>query len=154
VYLLYEIGFTFWLFFLILHIYFDWFINNIEFMKLNLFGGKNKEHNYLELTPYRIHKHEEREDGMIDVLVPRFKSDFAKKFFSRAVKGSYIKANLDEFGTATWLLIDGERNVEKIGAELVVKFGDKVEPVYERLTRFLTDLHRYNFISFIELKKG
>jgi hypothetical protein len=91
---------------------------------------------------------------MVNVLIPRFKSDFAKKLFSKAVRSQFIKANLDEFGSATWLLIDGNRKVERIGAELLDKFGDKVEPVYDRLTRFLTDLHRYNFISFIELKKG
>lgn len=106
------------------------------------------------MTPVRVHRHEEREDGMVNVLIPRFKSNFAKKLFSKAVSSPYIKANLDEFGTATWLLIDGNRNVQNIGEALVEKFGEKVEPVYERLTRFLTDLHRYNFISFIELKKG
>jgi len=123
-------------------------------MSFSFFGRKNKEYNYLSMTPVRVHRHEEREDGMVNVLIPRFKSNFAKKLFSKAVSSPYIKANLDEFGTATWLLIDGNRNVQNIGEALVEKFGEKVEPVYERLTRFLTDLHRYNFISFIELKKG
>ncbi|MFH1049802.1 MAG: PqqD family protein [bacterium] len=123
-------------------------------MSLNFFGKKKKEHNYLVLTPVRNREHEEREDGMVNVLIPRFKSEFAKKFFTKAVKTPNIKANLDEFGTATWLLIDGQKNVEEIGKGLIEKFGETIEPVYDRLTRFLTNLHRYNFISFIELKKG
>ena len=122
-------------------------------MKLNFFAGKKKEYNYLLLTPVRNHGHEDRDDGLVNVLIPRFKSEFAKKFLSRAVRTPFIKANLDEFGSAAWILIDGHKNVEEIGKDLLEKFGEKIEPVYDRLTRFLTDLHRYNFISFIELQR-
>ncbi len=123
-------------------------------MKFNFFGKKKNEYNYLSLTPVRVHKYEDRDDGMVNILIPRFKSEFAKKFFSKAVRSEFIKANLDEFGTATWKLIDGRKNVEQIGKGLIEKYGETIEPVYERLTKFLTDLHRYNFISFIELQKG
>lgn len=123
-------------------------------MRFNLFKKKKSELNYLELTPVRNHKYEDREDGMINVLIPKFSSDFSKKYINKHLKYPYIKANLDEFGTETWRLMDGESNVELIGNKLIEKFGKKIEPVYDRLTKFLTELHRYNFIYFKELKKG
>jgi len=123
-------------------------------MGFNRFKKKESEHNYLELTPVRNHEHEDREDGMIDVLVPKFSSDFSKKYINKHLKYPNIKANLDEFGTETWLLMNGKTNVKEIGQKLIDKFGEKIEPVYDRLTKFLTELHKNNFITFKELTKG
>lgn len=123
-------------------------------MKLKLFKKKETEHNYLELTPIRMKESEEREDGQFDILVPKFKSNIAKKIFEPRMKSPYFKANLDEFGTEAWKLIDGDKNVQVIGEQLLNKYGEKIEPVYDRLTEFLTNLHRYEFITFKELKKG
>jgi hypothetical protein len=119
-----------------------------------LFKKKKTEYNYLTMTPVRIHEHIVKEDGNIDVLVPKFKGDFVKRLFGKSLKSEYIKANLDEFGTATWTFIDGNVNVEQIGKKLVEKFGESIEPVYDRLTQFLTNLHKYKFITFKELSKG
>jgi hypothetical protein len=123
-------------------------------MKFNFFKKQKSEYNYMVLTPVQNHKSEVREDGMVNVLIPKFKSEFAKKLFAKSLKSHYIKANLDEFGTSTWNLIDGLNNVEQIGKKLIEEFGENIEPVYERLTTFLTNLHRYNFIKFKELSKG
>jgi hypothetical protein len=59
---------------------------------------------------------------------------------------------LDEFGSETWLQLNGKQNVSAIGEKLVLKFGEKIEPVEERLTRFLTNLYLQGFISFNEIK--
>ncbi|MFC2131853.1 PqqD family protein [Bacteroidota bacterium] len=123
-------------------------------MRFNIFKKKESEHNYLELTPIRNHEHEDREDGMINVLVPKFSSNFSKKHINKHLKYPYIKANLDEFGTETWLLMNGKTNVKEIGQKLIDKFGEKIDPVYDRLTKFLTELHKNNFITFKELTKG
>jgi hypothetical protein len=123
-------------------------------MKFNNFFKKKSEYNYLELTPFKLKESELGEDGLVNVLIPRFKNKYAIKYFTRNLKSNYIKANLDEFGSETWALIDGKNSVHQIGQQLSEKFGDKIEPVYERLTTFFTNLHRYNFISFLELKKG
>ncbi len=123
-------------------------------MRLNILKKKESEHNYMELTPVRNHSHETKEDGMIDVLVPKFSSDFSKKYVNKHLKYPYIRANMDEFGTETWLLMDGNTNVEEIGQRLIDKFGETIDPVYDRLTKFLTELHKNNFITFKELTKG
>lgn len=125
-------------------------------MLLNPFTKKNKLEsiNYLELTPAVKHTHEIRSDGMINVLIPRFTNSIAKTLFQPAKKSTYIKANLDEFGSATWLLIDGSKKVNQIADLLLEKFGERIEPVNERLTMFLTHLYKNGFINFLELQKG
>ncbi|MFA6569696.1 MAG: PqqD family protein [Bacteroidota bacterium] len=114
---------------------------------------KNKNLNYLDLTPYALHKHELKPDGLVDVLVPRFKNKFFEKAFLPRRKSPYIKANLDTFGSETWLLINGKNKVGTIVELLSEKFGDSVQPATERVTLFFTQLYSNNFISFIELER-
>jgi hypothetical protein len=121
---------------------------------LSLFKKRKSEDiNYLDLTPYRLYGHDLREDGLIDVLVPRFTDKFFGKFLQPSLKKPFIKANFDEIGSAVWLEINGERKVEEIIANLNEMFGDKIHPVFERVTLFLSQLHRNGFIKFHELKK-
>lgn len=110
--------------------------------------------NYLELTPLAKHSYEIRSDGQLDVLVPRFKTELAKKFLMPRGKSPYIRANLDEFGSEVWLLLDGNKKVKQIAEALLAKFGERIEPVNQRLTMFLTQLYRNGFIIFLELEKG
>ncbi len=121
---------------------------------MSFFSSKvQKDFNYLEMTPRRIHGYEVNESGMIDVLVPKFKNELLKKIFIPSNKSQYIRANLDEFGSETWKLIDGENKVSIIADTLNDKFGEKIQPVHQRLTMFLTNLYRNGFISFIEIER-
>jgi len=121
-----------------------------------MFGEKKKKKdlNYLKLTPVRLHECKVKDDGLADVLVPKFNNKFARKHFSKFLKSPYIRANLDDKGSATWLLMDGETKVEEIAEELDEKFGEEIHPVTDRLIKFLNDLYRNGFITFKELKKG
>lgn len=114
---------------------------------------KKRELNYLEMTPIAIYSHEFNSDGKIDVLVPRFSDKVLGKLLQPRLKNKYIKANLDEFGSATWQLIDGNNSVTRIGELLTEKFGEQIQPVYDRLTLFLTQLYNAGFISFKELER-
>jgi len=113
---------------------------------------KRKELNLLELTPVIIHKHQINEDGLVDVLVPRFKSKFMQRFIPRG-RSPYIRANLDEIGSKVWLLIDGKKKVGDIAIILKEELKEKVEPVYDRLYLFMNQLYQNGFIFFSELKK-
>lgn len=113
---------------------------------------KKQNINLLELTPIRKHNHQINEDGLVDVLVPRFKSNFMQKLIPKG-RSPYIKANLDEIGSRVWLLMDGNRKVIEIAETLKKEMAEKVEPVYERLHLFLTQLYQNGFIYFLELKK-
>ncbi|HAB51638.1 MAG TPA: PqqD family protein [Ignavibacteriales bacterium] len=111
----------------------------------------NSSINYLELTPKRVYNYEVESSGKISVLVPKFKNKLLVNFLAPRLKAPYIKAKLDDFGSLTWIEMDGTKNVESISQLLTDKFGDKVQPANERLTKFLTQLYQYNFITFNEI---
>jgi hypothetical protein len=112
-----------------------------------------KGKNYMELTPVRMHEHRYRDGNLIDVLAPRFSDRFFGKLLQPKLRNKYIRANLDEIGSRTWELIDGERQVHQIIEELRALFGEKIEPATDRLIMFLTQLYRNGFITFREIRK-
>ncbi|AFH49861.1 Hypothetical protein IALB_2156 [Ignavibacterium album JCM 16511] len=117
---------------------------------------KNKnlsEVNYLELTPIRNYNHIEEEKNKVSVLVPRFTNKFLVKYLVPRLKSPDIKVKLDKFGSAAWLKADGNKNVQLICDELLSEFGEEINPVVERVTKFYTQLYQYQFISFKELKE-
>jgi len=107
--------------------------------------------NYLELTPVRNYDHLVEENGLVSVFVPKFDIKWIDKIMSKIIKSRFFKAKLDEFGTETWLEMDGTKSVQFISNRLSQKFGEKIYPVDERLTKFLSELYKYSFITFKEL---
>jgi hypothetical protein len=122
----------------------------IVFRKAN----KNSiSYNYLELTPVKLYKEEIGDDGLVNILIPRFTSSFAVKYLLPKMRSPNLKIKLDEIGSETWMLLDGEKKVNDISGKLQEKFGEKIHPVNERLTTFLTQLYKQKFISFKEIKE-
>ena len=107
--------------------------------------------NYLELTPIRNYDHLVEENGLVSVFVPKFDIKWIDRIMSKIIKSRFFKAKLDEFGTETWLEMDGNKSVQLISNRLSQKFGEKIYPVDERLTKFLSELYKYSFITFKEL---
>jgi hypothetical protein len=111
-----------------------------------MFGKKKPQVNVLTLTPNRLLEHEYRDDNQINVLVPRFSVAFLQRLMPKK-RSPYIKANLDELGTATWELIDGHRTVSEIAESLSAKYDGQLEQPYERVAAFIQAMHRNNFIA-------
>lgn len=105
-----------------------------------------------DLTPFKLVEHEVGENNLVTVLLPKFQNKFAVKYFQPKIKSPNIKLKLDEIGSAVWLAIDNKKNVGVIARELVEVFGDKIQPVEERLPKFLTQLYEQKLITFEELK--
>lgn len=79
-------------------------------------------------------------DGIVTVLEKQ--NHKIQKFF-RKLKFKipmYKKITLDEYSSAVFLQIDGRKTVEKIGENLEAEFGEKVQPLYERLLLFLNHI--------------
>ncbi len=76
-----------------------------------------------------------------------FYARIAQKFFS-SPKISHI--SLDEFGSFVWQCIDGKSDIYEIGVKVKEEFGEKAEPIYERLTRFMEILKQAGYIRFAE----
>lgn len=114
---------------------------------------KTNKLNILNLTPKRLLDYEVNNDGLINVLVPRFKNHFLQKLAFQK-RTPYIKANLDKIGSITWELIDGKRTSADIANLLTEKYGEELKQVYERIGIFLQKLNQNNFITFIEIMKN
>jgi hypothetical protein len=108
-----------------------------------------KKLNFLEATPVRVSEHRVEEDGKVTIVVPKFRNHaFNHWFLGRRPKNFLI--HLDQFGTDTWLQIDGKKNAGEICSELAEKGMDSPE---ERVTKFLTTLYEQRYITFREIEE-
>lgn len=109
---------------------------------------KLKDQNYLEKIPTRREdKKWTHDDKGIITLEIENKGVFnkiAQKLFKKP-KVSYI--HLDEMGSFIWPLIDGEINISSLGEKVESHFGDKANPLYERLSKYIQILESYGFVT-------
>ncbi len=110
----------------------------------------------LDLVPIRLLNHEEREEGKLNILLPRFRRSWLANFLASLNKEQLIRIKLDEFGSSAWLLIDGTKPVQTICDELEQKYPEKLDPLSEtaeRVNTFMSVLYQQRFISFQQLQK-
>lgn len=110
---------------------------------------KTKKENYLEQVPVRNPEFswKENDQGIVtvDLVHKGFFDKLAQKLWVTP-KVSHIK--LDRFGSFVWMQIDGSRNLMEIGCLVREEFGDKAEPLYERLSKFMMTLKDNGFVTF------
>jgi hypothetical protein len=111
-----------------------------------------KNANFLDLTPIRIISEEVNSDNIVTLLVPKFTSKFGMKYLQPKVKSPFMKMKLDELGSVSWLAIDGKKKVDEIIKDLDKRLGEKIRPVDERFTKFLTILYNEKYITYEEVK--
>lgn len=64
---------------------------------------------------------------------------------------NYKNIELDEYGSYVFSQIDGNKTVKEIGQYLEKKFGENVNPLYERLLMFLNHIEvNCNYIERIK----
>lgn len=68
-------------------------------------------------------------------------------------KTRYSDIELDDLGSFVWQKLDGETSVYEIGQMVKEKFGDKAEPLYERLGNYIKILHENKFIVYKDHSK-
>ncbi len=108
---------------------------------------KKIKENYLEKIPVRAEiEWETDSDGNVTLHIENngVMNKFAQVLFKKP-KISYI--HLDEMGSFIWPLIDGEKDIIKIGESVKEYFGEKAEPLYERLAKYIQTLESYKFIQ-------
>ncbi len=108
----------------------------------------NKEKNLLELIPVRNIKWKTDLQEKVILLKPKFKNPFLVKHLLPRMKHPYFKVKLDEMGSYFWKNCDGKKKIKEIASLHKKKFGDKAEPVLERISLFLQNLEKNNFIKF------
>lgn len=113
---------------------------------------KNKEvisKNYLEKIPVRpAHiAWNADEEGIVtlDIENTGLFNRIAQKLL-RKPKVSHI--HLDEMGSFVWPLLDGKKDILALGKEVEGHFGEKANPLYERLAKYFQILDSYGFIEW------
>ena len=85
---------------------------------------------------------------MIVLLKPKFELAFLKKYVLPRLKKPYFKIKLDHVGSFIWEHCDGSLRVKEIAKNLKDKFGEDVEPLYDRLALFLQSLEKNHLIFY------
>lgn len=108
---------------------------------------KKTDENYIEKIPAINKKISVKDDGMVTLEIEN------KGVMNRVMqlllfkpKISYI--HLDEFGSFAVLSADGKRDIFEIGKLVEEKFGEKANPLYERLSKFFQIMDSYGFIDW------
>lgn len=109
-----------------------------------------KPENYLEKVPSKkqglVYDQDENGNVTIELENKGIANRIAQKLIKKP-KVSYI--HLDETGSFIWQLINGERDIAEIGEKVSEKFGDKAEPLYERLAQYFRILETYGFAEMM-----
>ena len=56
--------------------------------------------------------------------------------------------HLDNTGSFVWPLLDGEKTIIELGKDVEAEFGEKANPLYERLAKYFQILDSYHFIEW------
>lgn len=104
-----------------------------------------RDDNLLLFTP-RANIAWEQEQDHICLLVPKFKNAFLRKHLCARMRKPFVRVRLDEYGSYVWQHIDDGLTVQQIAEKLQEKFGDRVQPVYDRVGLFISMLYRNQFI--------
>ena len=108
---------------------------------------QKKFENYLDYIPVHNEKYrfETGENQEITIFVEnRGVFNRIAQFLFKKPKVSQI--HLDEMGNFIWPLMDGKRTVYDIAVIVKESFGEKAEPLYNRLVTYIRTLESYNFI--------
>ena len=112
--------------------------------------NKRDTDNLLDLIPVPSVDWGNNPDGTVYLIKLKFKSRFLTKLLKRLKISPFHKVHLDEFGSFVWIQCDGKKPVYDIGASLQDYFGEKIEPVYDRLGSFIQILAHHRYIHYIK----
>ena len=105
--------------------------------------------NYLEGIPLKSDKLNWSVDDHGIVILEIENKGLFNKIAQKLLKKPKISyVHLDEIGSFVWPVLDGEKDIIKIGELVKEHFGEKAEPLYERLAKYFKILESYNFIYF------
>ena len=110
------------------------------------------EEEFLEFVPKRAdYKWELNKEGLIELKVPKFKSNFGKSFCKLIKKDTTFTANMDKIGTAVWQECDGKKSVKEILKKLK-KIFPKEKNIDQRFFQFLKQMDNLNYIILYKKK--
>lgn len=96
-----------------------------------------------------MRQYERLENDTIRVFMPRFGKGKIGMFLQRVLHLEDFKIDLDPIGSLVWEMSDGNRTLYEIGLQIRERFGDEVEPVFDRLAFFVRQMERGKIIHIL-----
>lgn len=109
-----------------------------------------KEENFLDYIPKRNQRfaYQTNEKGYIEIAV--LNTGFMNRVLQLVCKKPKISyVELEEMGSFLWEQMDGIKTVYELGVLEKQEFGEKAEPIYERLCTYLKVLRKSGFIIYV-----
>lgn len=101
----------------------------------------------LQYRPKRVdYEWSTNAEGLVEIKVPKFKSNFGKSFCKVIKKENTFTANMDKIGSIIWINADGRNSVKDI-LEMLKKEFPKEENMDQRLFLFLQQMHNLCYID-------
>lgn len=105
------------------------------------------EEEFLEYTPNRVDlEWKVNSEGLVEIKIPKFKSNFGKSFCRVIKKENYFIANMDKLGSIVWQNCNGINTVKDILEIIRTKFPDE-KNVDQRLFLFVQQLHSLKYLD-------
>lgn len=102
---------------------------------------------FLQLCPERRIEWEKRDEQLVTLIVPKFKSKYTVKWLVPMLAKPNFKVKLDQYGSFVWQLCDGQTTIESVVQKTHERFGDSVESIRERVGSFIAKLDKDGFLS-------
>jgi hypothetical protein len=101
-----------------------------------------------DLLPVRRHPWVAREGDLVTVLVPKFTSRFARRWFVPLLAKPDLRVRLDAVGSFVWAQCDGTATIRQIGERVTAQFGGDGDARRQDVIRFVRKLVREESLSF------
>ena len=110
---------------------------------------KNKNFdNFLDAVPVKNPEINFTKDDNDIVTLEIENKGLMNRVFQKLLKKPKITyIHMEELGSFVWQIIDGESDITALGKKVEEHFGDKANPLYERLSQYIKILESYNFIT-------
>ena len=102
----------------------------------------------LDTRPVRRHRSLDREGELVTVLIPKFTSRFARRWFVPLLAKPDLKVHLDAVGSFVWRQCDGTASLGQIADRVAERFGGDPEARRADVVRFATKLAREESLAF------
>jgi len=86
-------------------------------------------------------------DGLVEIIVPKFQSNFSKSFCNIIKRDNTFTANMDDIGSIVWKNIDGKKTVKDILEILKKEFPDEKE-IDQRLYLFIQQMGHLGYLMY------
>lgn len=105
------------------------------------------EEEFLEYIPKRVDlEWKINARGLVEIKIPKFRSNFGKSFCRVIKKENYLIANMDKIGSIIWQNCDGIKKVKNILEIVKKKFPDE-KNIDQRLFLFIQQLRSLKYLD-------